>query len=184
MSSIMLKMGFNSDFVNLIMLCVSTVTYKLPRDGLEIGPIAPNRGLRQGDPLSPYLFIICAQGLSSLINHYEGACMLHGIRIARGAPCLTDLFFADDCFIFFKANDQEARVMKAALSLYGAASGQRVNFNKSFISFSADTNKVVALSICSLLGVQGTVNHGNYLRIPSFIGRSNSAVFNYIRERV
>ncbi|KAH9726440.1 reverse transcriptase domain-containing protein [Citrus sinensis] len=184
LSSIMLKMGFSSDFVKLIMLCVSTVTYKIPRDGLEIGPIAPSRGLRQGDPLSPYLFIICAQGLSSLINHYERAGLLHGIRIARGAPCLTHLFFADDCFLFFKASDKEASVMKVALTLYGAASGQRVNFDKSSISFSANTNKEVEHSICSLLGVRGTVNHGNYLGLPSFIGRSKSAVFRYIRERI
>ncbi|KAH9768542.1 reverse transcriptase domain-containing protein [Citrus sinensis] len=184
LSSIMLKMGFNPDFFNMIMLCVFTVTYKISRDGLEIGPNIPSRGLRQGDPLSPYLFIICAQGLSSLINHYERVGMLHGIKIVRGAPCLTHIFFADDCFIFFKANDQEALIMKAALSLYGAASGQRVNFNKSSISFSTNTNKEVALSICSLLGVQGTVNHGNYLGFPSFISRSKSTVFSYIRERV
>ena len=184
LSSVMLKMGFSSDFVKLIMLCVSTVTYKIPRDGLEIGPLAPSRGLRQWDPLSPYLFIICAQGLSSLINHYERASLLHGIRIARGAPCLTHLFFADDCFLFFKASDKEASVMKVALTLYGAASGQRVNFDKSSISFSANTNKEVEHSICSLLGVRGTVNHGNYLGLPSFIGRSKSTVFRYIRERV
>ena len=184
LSSIMLKMGFSPDFVKLIMLCVSTVTYKIPSDGLEIGPIAPSRGLRQGDPLSPYLFIICAQGLSSLINHYERVGLLHGIRIARGAPCLTHIFFADDCFLFFKASDREASVMKAALTLYGAASGQRVNFDKSSISFSVNTTTEVEHSICSLLGVWGTVNHGNYLGLPSFIGRSKSVIFRYIRERV
>lgn len=47
----MLKLGFAADFVNLIMLCVTTVTYKIVREGMEIGPIVPSRGLRQGDPL-------------------------------------------------------------------------------------------------------------------------------------
>ncbi|XP_024033517.1 uncharacterized protein LOC112095650 [Citrus clementina] len=184
LSAIMLKMGFTLTFVDLIMLCVSTVTYKFPCDGVELGPIVPSRGLRQGDHLSPYLFIICAEGLSLLINHYESAGLLYGVRIARGAPSLTHLFFADDCFLFFKAIPQEAQVLKTILSLYGAASGQRVNYNKSSISFSANVHHEVAHSICSLLGAQGTVNHGSYLGIPSYIGRSKSAALSYIRDRV
>ncbi|KAH9678676.1 reverse transcriptase domain-containing protein [Citrus sinensis] len=134
--------------------------------------------------LSPYLFVICIEGLSSLINHYERAGLLHGVRIARGAPYLTHLFFADDCFLFFKASPQEARAMKTVLSLYGAASGQKVNYNKSSISFSANVNNEVAHSICSLLGVQGTDDHGTYLGLPSYIGKSKSAVLSYIRDRV
>ncbi|KAH9779367.1 reverse transcriptase domain-containing protein [Citrus sinensis] len=153
LSAIMLKMGFDHDFIKLIMLCVSTVSYKFSRDGMDIGPIIPSRGLRQGDPLSPYLFIICAEGLSSLIHHHEKAGMLHGVRIARCAPCLTHLFFADDCFIFFKARDQEARVMKSILSI-------------------ANVNNEAVHSICSLLGVQAIDNQRNYLRLPSHIGRS------------
>lgn len=94
---IMLKMGFAADIVNLIMMCVTIVSYKIMRDGREIGPIIPSRGLRQGDPLSPYLFIIRAEGLSSLIHHYEKAGLLHGARVARGDPDTSHLFFADDC---------------------------------------------------------------------------------------
>ncbi|KAH9779368.1 reverse transcriptase domain-containing protein [Citrus sinensis] len=184
LSAIMLKMGFDHDFIKLIMLCVSTVSYKFSRDGMDIGPIIPSRGLRQGDPLSPYLFIICAEGLSSLIHHHEKAGMLHGVRIARCAPCLTHLFFADDCFIFFKARDQEARVMKSILSMYGTASGQKINYNKSSISFSANVNNEAVHSICSLLGVQAIDNQRNYLRLPSHIGRSKIIVFRYIRDRV
>ena len=180
----MLKMGFDSGFFNLVMLCVSTITYKISRDRMEIGHIVPSRGLRQGDPLSLYLFIICAEGLSSVINHYERAGLLHEVRITRVAPCLTHLFFADDCFLFFKANVQEAHVMKTVLSMYGAASGQKVNYNKSSISFSAIVKDDVSHSICSLLGVQGTDDHGTYLGLPSYIGRSKSAVFSYIRDRV
>ena len=121
--SILLKLGFDVVWVNLIMLCVTTDTYKITREELELGPIVPSRGLRQGDPLSPYLFIICAEGLSLQINHYERAGMIHGARVARGAPLVSHLFFADDSFLFFKATIQEAHLVKKILATYEAASG-------------------------------------------------------------
>ena len=74
--------------------------------------------------------------------------------------------------------------MKTVLSLYGAASGQKVNYNKSSISFSANVKNDIAHPICNLLRDQATVDHGTYLGLPSFIGRSKSIVFNYIHDRV
>jgi hypothetical protein len=64
----MVQMGFCSKWVSWIMLCVETVDYSVLVNGAYVGPIVPGRGLRQGDPLSPYLFIICVEGLSSLIR--------------------------------------------------------------------------------------------------------------------
>lgn len=123
LKSIMFRMGFVVDFVDLIMLCVSTVTYNITREGLDVSLIVLSRGLRHGDPLSLYIFIICAKGLNSLIHHYEKAGLLHRVRVARGAPCITRLFLADDCFLFFKTSVQEAHLMKSILSMYGVASG-------------------------------------------------------------
>ena len=64
----MLRMGFDSKWVEWIMLCVSTVSYSVSVNGELVGPFCPGHGLRQGNPLLPYLFIICAEGLSSLIK--------------------------------------------------------------------------------------------------------------------
>lgn len=75
------------------MMCVTTVTYKIMRDGMKINPIIPSCGLKQGDPLSSYLFIICAEGLSLLIHHYEKARFFNGARVARGVRYISDLFF-------------------------------------------------------------------------------------------
>ena len=101
-------------------------------------------GLRQGDPLSPYLFLLSAEGLSSLIAKYEKAGLIHGVQVARKAPVISHLLFADDCFLFFRANQMEANLIKQVLCAYGNASRQCVNYAKSSISFSMNVNEDIA----------------------------------------
>lgn len=69
---IILRLGFHSCWVELILLNVSSVRYKITHDNHVMGPIVPTRGIHQGDPLSPYLFILCVKGFSALIRRYEG----------------------------------------------------------------------------------------------------------------
>ena len=87
------RMGFTDRWVNLLMSCVTSVKFWVNSAGGLLGPILPSRGLRQGDPLSPYLFILCAEGLSALIRKKEVEGRIHGCRIARGAPTVSHLFF-------------------------------------------------------------------------------------------
>lgn len=103
-----------------------------------MGPIEPTRGLRQGDPLSPYLFLIYAEGLSALIQQRERQGFIHGRRIPKQAPSISHLFFTDDSLLLFRANDRESAQMKVVLSLYKKASGQSINFQKSTLSFSSN----------------------------------------------
>ncbi|KAH9656150.1 reverse transcriptase domain-containing protein [Citrus sinensis] len=184
LEAMLLRLGFDGKWVTLIMLCVSTVRYHVIRDGKEIGPIVPSRGLHQGDPLSPYLFILCAEGLSALIRKNERAGLLHGVKVARGAPVVSHLFFADDCFLFFKATNSEAHVIKRILGVYGQGSGQMVNLSKSSIFFSSNVKEDVKEQLCHILAVNATANHGTYLGLPSFVGRNKKEVFSYIRDRV
>lgn len=84
--AILCKMGYSEKWVNLILQCVSSVSYTMSHPSGDIGPIAPSRGLRQGDPLSPYLFIMRAQGLSDLIHDYERRKLIKGIKVCNQAP--------------------------------------------------------------------------------------------------
>ena len=84
LDKIMEKLGFNSRWRSLMSQCISTVTYSIRINGKQCGQIAPTRGLRQGDPLSPYLFLLCAEGLSAMIKKAMEIGKMEGISICRG----------------------------------------------------------------------------------------------------
>jgi len=92
----MLHLGFSRKFVNIIMSCIKTVSFSAIINGVPVGHIIPSRGLRQGDPLSLYLFLICAIGLQGLIHKAESYGFLRGVSICRNAPWVSHLFFTDD----------------------------------------------------------------------------------------
>jgi len=96
LKEVMIKMGFASRWIRWIMMCVETVDYFVIVNNESVRPIFPGRGLRQGDPLSPYLFILCVEGLSALIRQVERRGDIHGISICIIAPIISHLLFADD----------------------------------------------------------------------------------------
>lgn len=60
--------------------------------------------MRQGDPISPYIYILCAEGLSAMLRGNEKAKILHGVKVVTGSPTISHLMFADDCYLFFSSN--------------------------------------------------------------------------------
>lgn len=62
------KLGFHSSFIDLIMLCITTVSYSFLLNGSKFGRLTPFRGIRQGDPLSPYLFICCVEAFIQMVE--------------------------------------------------------------------------------------------------------------------
>ena len=96
---IMRKMGFAEQWIAVVMECVKSVSYRVKCNRKLQDPFIPERGLRQGDPLSPYLFILCAEGLSALLHSAEEDGSLQGVQLCTGAPKINHLFFADDSLI-------------------------------------------------------------------------------------
>ena len=93
---LMRRMGFHETWVALMMECITTVSYFLLINGEPTSTIKPTRGIRQGDPLSPYLFFLCIEGLHGLLNKATTAGSIKGVSICRNGPWLTHLFFTDD----------------------------------------------------------------------------------------
>lgn len=163
---IMQKMGFSNKWIDWIHICMSIVKYNFIVSGHEVSPIVPNCGLRQGDPISPYLFLLCAEGLSALIQEKQASGALHGCKIANSPPVVSHIFFADDCYLFFRATLVEAQCIKDCLHLYENATGKKVNFQKSSISFSRNTDDDIAEAISQLLQVP-IRNEESYLGLPN-----------------
>lgn len=76
-------------------------------NGSPVGNIKPSRGIRQGDPISPYLFLICAEGLSALIGKAEVKGIISGVPTSPKGPKISHIFFVDDSIIFCKSNSVE-----------------------------------------------------------------------------
>ena len=83
LEEIMRKMGFNKRWINLTMTCVKTVTYFVLVNGEPRGLIHPSRGIRQGDPLSALLFLLCTKGLNGLTKNAELNGDIHGFSLCR-----------------------------------------------------------------------------------------------------
>lgn len=178
------KFGFHETWIHRIMTFISSVSYTFLHNGEQFGNVVPSRGVRQGDPLSPYIYIMCVEGLSAMIRRSEAVGLLHGCRVARGAPVVSHLLFADDCYLFFRANTTQASVMKRILNQYAEVSGQIINFNKSAVTFSPNTKAGDREEVCSQLGVQESDSPGKYLGLPMRIGSKKKIVFDFLIDRV
>ncbi|XP_060974205.1 uncharacterized protein LOC115695408 [Cannabis sativa] len=123
---VMFHLNFPVNFVSLIFKCLSSATISFSVNGVVSEPIKPTRGLRQGDPLSPYLFILCSEGLSAILSNYQRRGLLRGLAIARNAPSISYLLFADDSILFCSADSTSCAALNQALTLYSKASGQMI----------------------------------------------------------
>ncbi|XP_048491644.1 uncharacterized protein LOC125492933 [Beta vulgaris subsp. vulgaris] len=120
----------------------------------------------------------------NLLSKAANEGLIHGARVCRSALRVSHLFFADDSILFTRVTLQECFVVTDILSTYERASGQKINFNKSEVSFSKKVTSCRRAEIRDLFGVREVVKHDKYLGLPTVIGRSKKMVFAVLKERV
>ncbi|KAM5578651.1 hypothetical protein ABKV19_008793 [Rosa sericea] len=184
LEAVLLKLGFCPNWVRIVMATVTSVSYSILINGTPTGFILPTRGIRQGDPLSPYLFILCAEGLSALITSSIQHGLINGIKMSPTAPVIHHLLFADDSFLFGEASVAECQAFKGILSLYAKASGQHINLQKSSVVFSGNVSLQMRNQLAGILGVECVKEHGLYLGLPIHVGHNKTAIFAYLKDRL
>ncbi|XP_021835074.2 uncharacterized protein [Spinacia oleracea] len=181
---ILKKMKFPDKWVQWILECISSVTYSILVNGEPSKQITPGTGLRQGDPLSPYLFILVMEVLSLNIMKLEQQGQIQGIKISRNAPSISHLFFADDALFCFKATPNSCRRIRECIDGFCSVSGEMINFGKSTVLFSPNTPTRFARILRRPLGVENKKEMGTYLGCPMDVDGRSSAKFQVIVDRV
>lgn len=174
------RMGFCDTWIMWMMQCVSTVSYSFLLNNEATGRVVPQRGIRQGDPLSPYIFILCGEVLSGLCKRAQADGSLPGIRVARNSPKMNHLLFADDTMLFTTTDTRSCSSLVEILHDYERASGQMINAQKSSISFSSKTPPEIRNRVKSQLGIEKEGGVGKYLGLPENFGRKKKDLFSSI----
>lgn len=122
-----MAMNFSPRWIGWVMECVSTVQFTLLVNGNMTQIFKPSKGLRQGDPLSPYLFLLSANVLSLAILKAEHNKAIQGIKVGRNGCTFTHLFFADDSLLFFKKDNKSLQNIHNILQWHCNLSGQNIS---------------------------------------------------------
>ena len=170
--------------MSLIFECISTVSYSILVNGEPKGDIRPSRGIRQGNPLSPNLFLLCSEGLNRMLQKAAYNDQIRGFSLCKNGPKISHLFFANDSLLFCQATKSDLQAIQAILSLYERASGQRLDREKTSIFFSKATSEGTSEEISNFLGVPEVKEYATYLGLPAVVGKNKKASLRYIKERI
>eukprot|EP00268_Persea_americana_P028829 TRINITY_DN27957_c0_g1_i1.p1 TRINITY_DN27957_c0_g1~~TRINITY_DN27957_c0_g1_i1.p1 ORF type:complete len:198 (+),score=28.97 TRINITY_DN27957_c0_g1_i1:182-775(+) len=139
-------MRFGLKWRGWIHSCVSSAQFFVLVNASPKGFFNSSRGLRQGDPLSPILFVIVAKALNALMNRANQARLISGFSIENADYEVTHLQFADDTIIFCDASLEQVERLKFILRWFEMLSGLKINYGK-----------------CELIGIRLEDNHVNFL---------------------
>ena len=177
-------MKFETRWIQWIMECVTSMSYTLLVNGTLASSFKPSQGLRQGDPLSLYLFLFCANILSIALLQAERHKQLQGVKIGRNGLSFTHLLIADDSLLFFKNDNRPVNNSRAILDWYCSISSQKINLAKSDLYCSPNMAAVDQETLASTLQVNLVQDPTKYLGM-NFKMRGNRYVdFQFLVDKL
>lgn len=164
LKQLLVAYGFPAKFIEWIMACTTTVSFSLIMNGGLTKPFKAKRGIRQGDPMSPYLFVMAMEYLSRILGQLSRNGNFNFHPKCRKLNC-THVCFADDLLLFCRADSISIQLLHQAFLQFSKASGLEANPNKSSI-YLAGVNQDFKADIISRLGVSEGMLPFRYLGIP------------------
>ena len=171
------------NLITLIMNMLSSTRFHILWNGTPLLEVVPSWGLRQGDPLSPYLFILCLERLSIKLEEVVRDKIIHPIKF-RMRVHLSHLFFADDIFLFTKAKPRDCRNLRNILQTFCDSSGQVISVSKLKLWFSPSTPQHVKDQVARIFGIPTIDRIGTYLGTPIFTSRHTAQSYQYLVDKI
>lgn len=174
LEALLLKIGFSTQWVSWIKVCISSISYQVLLNGEPKGRITP----------SPFLFILLTEALISQLQGAEREGRITGFKIARNSPPVSHILFVDDSLFFCKADIQQCSELIRIINTYGLSSGQQLNVNKSSILFGSKVPQDTKAALKQSLGISKEGGMGVYLGLPEKICGSKKQAFAFIQDRL
>eukprot|EP00253_Pinus_taeda_P024410 PITA_24410 len=183
--AVLRKMGFNFAFISTITACISGPWISPVINGRPCDAFQSSRGLRQGCPLSPYLFILMDESFSRALNHHRRVGLISGIKFGNGVKNINHSQFADDTLLIGGASTTIARRFKNLLDQFMEYSGGEINLHKICI-YGWNISNQTAHSIANIFGVahKASWDHFTYLGMSVSLGSLKAATWNEIIDKV
>ena len=180
----LIRANFPPDIRDIIMSCVSMVSTSILFNGEALEPIFPSRGIRQGNPLSPYLFILYMDFLGQLVEKKCNAKLWYSVKASQSGLAFSHLMFVDDIMLFAKADRVNCSTIRDVLDYFCGLFGQTVSESKSRVYASPNVDRDTRESLCNILGFASTSALGKYLGLLLKHPGSSSQDYNFILDRV
>ena len=177
-------MGFDEMFIDMVWGIMVNNWYSIIVYGKRYGFFYSSRGLKQGDPLSPALFILGAEVLSRSLNRLQNHLDYYGFIIQIRGPQLNHLSFTDDIILFTSVRCWTLKLLMATLKEYGDTSGKLFNGDKIHFMLHSNAFNSTRDIIKRLTGFKQKQGSINYLGWPFFVGRHGNIYFSDLVNKV
>ena len=178
------RMGFGVKRCKWIRTCISTIQFSVLINGSLADFFGSSRGLRQGDPLSPMLFLIMMEAFSRMLRRVEGVDLICGFKVEGrrgGEECVTHLLFANDTILFCDADVEKILHIRLLLLCFQVVTGLKVNVHKSEMVPLGEVDDVHALA--EILGCRVGELPMSYLGMPLGASHNSPSIWNPILEK-